>query len=60
MVLGMLHMCGKSCPCEFFSLRVANQALQSCDQPFENPAFFQRDGKPFCEHCFSVMIRNEI
>ncbi|EJF57946.1 hypothetical protein DICSQDRAFT_173441 [Dichomitus squalens LYAD-421 SS1] len=32
----------------------------SCDKPFENPAFFQRDGKPFCEHCFSIMIRNEI
>ncbi|TFK88483.1 hypothetical protein K466DRAFT_585520 [Polyporus arcularius HHB13444] len=32
----------------------------SCDQPFENPAFFQRDGKPFCERCFSIMIRNEI
>ncbi|KAI1786722.1 hypothetical protein LXA43DRAFT_1032626 [Ganoderma leucocontextum] len=31
-----------------------------CDRPFENPAFFQRDGKPFCENCFSVMIRNEI
>ncbi|PIL23473.1 hypothetical protein GSI_14784 [Ganoderma sinense ZZ0214-1] len=32
----------------------------SCDRPFENPAFFQREGKPFCEHCFSIMIRNEI
>ncbi|KAI8976723.1 hypothetical protein BD414DRAFT_580425 [Trametes punicea] len=32
----------------------------SCDKPFEVPAFFQRDGKPFCEHCFSIMIRNEI
>ncbi|RPD75525.1 hypothetical protein L226DRAFT_570544 [Lentinus tigrinus ALCF2SS1-7] len=32
----------------------------SCDKPFENPAFFQRDGKPFCERCFSIMIRNEI
>ncbi|CDO70483.1 hypothetical protein BN946_scf184569.g26 [Trametes cinnabarina] len=32
----------------------------SCDKPFDVPAFFQRDGKPFCEHCFSIMIRNEI
>ncbi|KAL7277332.1 hypothetical protein ACG7TL_009190 [Trametes sanguinea] len=32
----------------------------NCDKPFEVPAFFQRDGKPFCEHCFSIMIRNEI
>ncbi|KAH9855329.1 hypothetical protein C2E23DRAFT_901690 [Lenzites betulinus] len=31
-----------------------------CDKPFEDPAFFQRDGKPFCERCFSIMIRNEI
>ena len=34
--------------------------VQSCNKPFENPAFFQREGKPFCEHCFSIMIRNEI
>ncbi|KAI0763114.1 hypothetical protein BD413DRAFT_616562 [Trametes elegans] len=32
----------------------------SCDKPFDNPAFFQRDGKPFCERCFSIMIRNEL
>ncbi|KAI0356105.1 hypothetical protein OH77DRAFT_1424439 [Trametes cingulata] len=32
----------------------------SCNKPFEDPAFFQRDGKPFCERCFSIMIRNEI
>jgi len=31
-----------------------------CDQPFENPSFFQRDQKAFCEPCFSLMIRNEI
>ncbi|OJT07497.1 Paxillin [Trametes pubescens] len=32
----------------------------SCNKPFEDPAFFQRDGNPFCERCFSIMIRNEI
>lgn len=32
----------------------------SCDQPFDDPAFFERDGKPFCESCFSIMIRNEL
>ncbi|KAJ4473709.1 hypothetical protein J3R30DRAFT_711154 [Lentinula aciculospora] len=32
----------------------------NCDQPFEDPSFFQRDKKPYCENCFSVMIRNEI
>ncbi|TFY56478.1 hypothetical protein EVJ58_g7617 [Rhodofomes roseus] len=31
-----------------------------CDQPFENPSFFQRDGKPFCERCFSIIIKNEM
>ncbi|KAH9941625.1 uncharacterized protein BXZ73DRAFT_6371, partial [Epithele typhae] len=30
----------------------------SCDKPFDNPAFFQRENKPFCENCFSIMIRN--
>lgn len=34
--------------------------MQSCERPFDNPAFFQRDGKPFCEHCFSIMIKNEM
>ncbi|CCM03282.1 uncharacterized protein FIBRA_05410 [Fibroporia radiculosa] len=32
----------------------------SCEQPFEDPSFFQRDGEPFCERCFSIMIRNEL
>ncbi|KAL6306345.1 hypothetical protein BKA93DRAFT_698785, partial [Sparassis latifolia] len=29
-----------------------------CERPFEDPAFFQREGRPFCEHCFSVMIKS--
>ncbi|KAJ3878936.1 hypothetical protein F5051DRAFT_404460 [Lentinula edodes] len=32
----------------------------NCDQPFEDPSYFERDRKPYCENCFSVMIRNEI
>ncbi|KAH9478682.1 Paxillin [Psilocybe cubensis] len=32
----------------------------SCHKPFENPSFFQRDDQPYCEHCFSIMLRNEI
>ncbi|PCH35221.1 hypothetical protein WOLCODRAFT_27728 [Wolfiporia cocos MD-104 SS10] len=32
----------------------------SCGNPFEDPSFFQRDGLPFCEHCFSIMIKNEM
>ena len=35
-------------------------AVQSCDKPFENPAFFQRDNQAFCERCFSIMIKNEL
>ncbi|KAJ3814166.1 hypothetical protein EV359DRAFT_23863, partial [Lentinula novae-zelandiae] len=30
----------------------------NCDQPFEDPSYFERDRKPYCENCFSVMIRN--
>ncbi|KAF9078163.1 hypothetical protein BDP27DRAFT_1310900 [Rhodocollybia butyracea] len=32
----------------------------NCDKPFEDPAFFERDKKPYCENCFSILIRNEI
>ena len=34
--------------------------MQGCERPFDDPTFFQRDQQPFCEHCFSVMIRNEV
>lgn len=34
--------------------------FQSCDQPFEDPSFFLRDEKPFCENCFTIMIKNEM
>ena len=42
----------------FYLLRTHNRPL--CKYQQENTAFFQRDGKPFCERCFSIMIRNEI
>lgn len=32
----------------------------SCEKPFEDPTFFLRDNKPFCEPCFSLMLRNEV
>ncbi|KAJ3972224.1 hypothetical protein EV361DRAFT_906903, partial [Lentinula raphanica] len=32
----------------------------NCDQPFEELSYFEREKKPFCENCFSIMIRNEI
>ncbi|KAJ6513346.1 hypothetical protein C8R45DRAFT_963349 [Mycena sanguinolenta] len=31
-----------------------------CDQPFEDPSFFEREGKPWCEPCFSIILRNEL
>ncbi|KAF8183156.1 hypothetical protein BJ912DRAFT_976824 [Pholiota molesta] len=31
-----------------------------CEKPFEDPSFFQRDDQPYCEHCFSIILRNEI
>ncbi|KIJ09756.1 hypothetical protein PAXINDRAFT_102181 [Paxillus involutus ATCC 200175] len=33
---------------------------EGCKNPFEDPSFFQRDDKPFCEPCFSLMLRNEV
>ncbi|TFK49071.1 hypothetical protein OE88DRAFT_1633867, partial [Heliocybe sulcata] len=32
----------------------------SCERPFEDPSYFVRDKKPFCEQCFSIMVRNEV
>jgi len=31
-----------------------------CEKPFDDPAFFQRDNKPYCEPCFSVIIKSEM
>ncbi|KAJ7158868.1 hypothetical protein C8R46DRAFT_907501, partial [Mycena filopes] len=31
-----------------------------CEKPFEDPSFFERDGKPWCEPCFSIILRNEL
>lgn len=33
---------------------------KSCEKPFEDPSFFERNGKPFCEMCFSIILRNEV
>ncbi|KAF9485048.1 hypothetical protein BDN70DRAFT_706437 [Pholiota conissans] len=32
----------------------------NCEKPFEDPSFFQRGDQPYCENCFSIMLRNEI
>ncbi|KZV59813.1 hypothetical protein PENSPDRAFT_383189 [Peniophora sp. CONT] len=31
-----------------------------CERPFEDPSFFQRENKPYCEPCFSVIIKSEL
>jgi len=31
-----------------------------CDKPFDDPSFFLRDSRPFCEPCFSLILRNEV
>jgi hypothetical protein len=31
-----------------------------CERPFEEPSFFQREGLPFCERCFSIILKNDL
>ncbi|KAF9010176.1 hypothetical protein BDQ17DRAFT_1235237, partial [Cyathus striatus] len=31
-----------------------------CEKPFDDPSFFQRDDHPYCERCFSIILRNEV
>ncbi|TFK34459.1 hypothetical protein BDQ12DRAFT_613425 [Crucibulum laeve] len=31
-----------------------------CEKPFDDPSFYQRGDKPYCESCFSIMVRNEV
>ncbi|KAF7316941.1 Flap endonuclease 1 [Mycena chlorophos] len=31
-----------------------------CEKPFSTPAFFERNGSPWCEPCFSIILRNEV
>lgn len=31
-----------------------------CDKPFDDPAFFLRDSKAFCESCYSIIIKSEL
>ncbi|KAI0064380.1 hypothetical protein BV25DRAFT_1823370 [Artomyces pyxidatus] len=35
-------------------------ACTGCDKPFEDPSFFLRDKKPFCESCFSIILKSEM
>jgi hypothetical protein len=31
-----------------------------CDKPFEDPSFFLRENKPFCERCYSIILKSEL
>ncbi|KAG1720052.1 hypothetical protein EDB19DRAFT_1779580 [Suillus lakei] len=33
---------------------------EGCKKPFEDPSFFLRENKPFCEPCFSLILRNDV
>lgn len=33
---------------------------EGCKKPFDDPSFFLRENKPFCEPCFSLILRNEV
>ncbi|ESK88081.1 adaptor protein [Moniliophthora roreri MCA 2997] len=33
---------------------------EGCDNPFKDPAFYERGKKAYCEGCFSILLRNEI
>ena len=65
MVLGMFRLRGKSFffAVLFFLHQNSDDIyfvyMYICEEPFENPSFFQRGNKPFCEPCFSIMLRNQ-
>jgi len=31
-----------------------------CDKAFEDPSFFLRENKPFCERCYSIILKSEL
>jgi hypothetical protein len=31
-----------------------------CENPFEDPSFFLRDNKPFCETCYRIILKSEM
>ncbi|TFK26585.1 hypothetical protein FA15DRAFT_615514 [Coprinopsis marcescibilis] len=33
---------------------------QGCHTPFEDPSFYERDKNPYCESCFTIILRNEV
>lgn len=35
-------------------------ACAGCETVFNEPAFFQRGNKPFCEKCFSIIVKSEM
>jgi LIM domain len=33
---------------------------QGCEKPFEDPSFFLRDNRPFCERCYRIILKSDI
>ncbi|KAH8829450.1 hypothetical protein DL96DRAFT_1598164 [Flagelloscypha sp. PMI_526] len=33
---------------------------EGCQRPFDDPSFYERDKKAWCEDCFSIILRNEV
>ncbi|KAG9040612.1 hypothetical protein FS837_000410 [Tulasnella sp. UAMH 9824] len=33
---------------------------KSCKRPFEDPSFFQRGDDPYCDLCYSILIKSEL
>ncbi|KAG8991424.1 hypothetical protein FRB90_001351 [Tulasnella sp. 427] len=33
---------------------------KGCKRPFEDPSFFQRGEDPYCDHCYSILIKSEL
>ncbi|KAI9465764.1 hypothetical protein BJY52DRAFT_1113102 [Lactarius psammicola] len=31
-----------------------------CEKPFDDPSFFLRENKPFCERCYSIILKSEL
>ncbi|KAG9040611.1 hypothetical protein FS837_000409 [Tulasnella sp. UAMH 9824] len=33
---------------------------KSCKRPFEDPSYFQRGDDPYCDNCYSILIKSEL
>jgi hypothetical protein len=51
---------GSRCYSFFVWLTLGFFFSQGCENPFEDPSFFLRDNKPFCERCYRIILKSEI